>query len=286
METFPGLREPSPEDAEEETDASPEQADSADPDADAESKTESKPESKVKSESKKAKTKPDVVNWEDEEDEEELAELNMHQAYKHYDEKRRLYMRQALAWGFKYEAETLASCRLQRIWRGAADRFPPIYPLRIRTIHLERRYIDRLARHQERVTTAAFIIVRYPRSFLARRQRRALLGRKALLALNHERYPQIRQDIKGAQPADWDSAPDVEYVLTKPKHLVTYREIDFMYMVSEFWAEHEVADDASEQIQRIWHGFKGRRRFKRLLAKKLEEERKRRELRAAMITGD
>ena len=291
METFPGLEEPS-EDGEEET-ATPEQPDEANPDAEKaeqqpdakaepEAKTETKTEAKAKAKTK-AKPKADVVNWEDEEDEEELAELNMHNAYRHYDEKRRLYMRQALAWGFKYEAETLASLRLQRIWRGAADRFSPIFPLRIQRIHLARRYIDRLAIHHARVIAAAAIIVRYPRSFLARRQRRALLGRKALLALNHERYPQIRQDIRGAQPADWDSAPDVEYVLTKPKHLVTYREIDFMYMVSEFWAEHEVADDASAEIQRIWHGFKGRRRFKKLLAIKLEEERRKRDKAVRLI---
>ena len=118
-------------------------------------------------------------------------------------------------------------------------------------------------------------MTKLPRGFLARRLRRALKGQQNLLRLNFEKYPQIKEKMPDRPPPGWDSAEDVQYVLSKRPELLTYREIDFMYQVQEFWEQYELEENSSVTVQRIWHGYLARLEFKERVQQKLEEERRR-----------
>jgi len=195
----------------------------------------------------------------------------------------RFTMKKAIAWGEVFILHTISVCKAQRTWRGH----------RARTYCFARTRAQQHARLSfkrvvfpnaiDRVRNAGLLVTKLPRGFLARRLRRALKGQQALLGLNYEKYPQIRENLPDRPPKGWDSADDVQYVLQKAPETLTYREIDFMYQVQEFWEQYELEENASVTMQRMWHGYLARLEYKERVAAKLEEDRRRSEAAALAI---
>ena len=195
----------------------------------------------------------------------------------------RFTMKQAIAWGEVFINQTIAVVKAQRSWRGHRARSWCFAATRARE-HARigfKRVI--FATALDRVRHAANLVTKLPRGFLARRLRRAIKGQQSLLRLNFEKYPQIRENLPDRPPKGWDSADDVQYVLAKRPELLTYREIDFMYQVQEFWEQYELEEKSSVTMQRIWHGYLARLEFKERVAAKLEEDRRRSEAAALAI---